>query len=185
MLKRLTCFVSGEHHYRMREDGGRVFLECQQCGQRSAGLESTSRPVLNTTPTTSTGLESGGRSDVGVKPAVRSSARSSASPRPNPPITPQKADADQFLREMLANGPMRQVDVTRAATVQGIAARTLRRARVRLGVVATKHGFGTGSFWVWRLRPSSEREGSHGRKNRPLRRRRPQDAGQLDHTPDA
>ena len=50
MLKRLTCFVSGEHHFRVRERDGRVLLECQQCGQRSTGLETGSRPVLGTEP---------------------------------------------------------------------------------------------------------------------------------------
>jgi hypothetical protein len=133
MLKRLTCFVSGEHHYRMRESGGRVFLECQQCGQRSTGLESSSRPVL----------------------AAGHEARPASAPKPSPSISLPKAGADQFLSETLADGPMRQVDVTKAATAQGISDRTLRRARGRLGVVATKHGFGSGSFWVWRLRPGA------------------------------
>ena len=137
MLKRLTCFVSGEHHYRMRERDGRVFLECQQCGRRSTGLETGSRPVLGTEPA------------AGPAPGPRTSARAT------PSMSYPRADADLFLSEMLANGPMRQVDVTKAAATQGIADRTLRRARIRLGVVATKHGFGAGSFWVWRLRPAA------------------------------
>ena len=137
MFRRLTCFVSGEHHYRMLESGGRVFRECQQCGQRSAGLESSNRPVLTA------GQET----------------RPASAPKPTPSIRLPKTDADQFLRETLADGPMRQVDVTKAATLQGIADRTLRRARGRLGVVATKHGFGSGSFWVWRLRPAATGSG--------------------------
>ena len=165
MLKRLTCFVSGEHHYRVREREGRVFLECQQCGQRSTGLETSSRPALDTPP--------------GPRP--------SPDVRPSPADQVPKADADEFLREMLANGPMRQADVTQAATVQGIAARTLRRARVRLGVVATKHGFGSGSFWVWRLRAASQIEanarpvrgnGGRGSAGRGRRQGAPNDAGQ-------
>ncbi|MDA1185050.1 MAG: hypothetical protein O2930_10460 [Acidobacteria bacterium] len=116
--------------------------------------------------------------------------RSRADSRQSAPDHPPKADADQFLREMLADGPMRQVDVTQAAAAQRIADRTLRRARVRLGVVATKHGFGSGSFWVWRLRPSTHREigaqraDGHDGKNRIARRRRTDNARQSDHTPD-
>lgn len=140
MLRRLTCFVSGEHHYRVREREGRVFLECQQCGQRSTGLETGSRPVLAT------------------KPAPGPALGTRESARPASWMPPPGADADRFLSEILANGPMRQVDVVKAATMQGIADRTLRRARVRLGVAATKHGFGAGSFWVWRLRPASRNE---------------------------
>ena len=142
MLKRLTCFVSGEHHFRVRERDGRVFLECQQCGQRSTGLETGSRPVL------------------GTEPAARPLFGPRKSPLVTPSMPPPGADADRFLSEMLANGPMRQVDVTQAAAAQGIADRTLRRARVRLGVVATKHGFGAGSFWVWRLRQTARESAS-------------------------
>jgi hypothetical protein len=64
-------------------------------------------------------------------------------------------NADEFLREILANGPMKQADVTKAARERGIADRTLRRARSRLGAVATKQGFGRGSFWLWRLSPAA------------------------------
>ncbi len=173
MLKRLTCFVSGEHHYRVRERDGRVFLECQQCGQRSTGLESSSRPVL------------------GTRPAARSKADPNLGPRTTPSVRPPGADADRFLSEILADGPMRQVDVTKAAAAQGIADRTLRRARGRLGVVATKHGFGGGSFWVWRLRPTAHSEGEGQREqgnvghNSRVRRRRPADSGETDHTPEA
>ena len=155
MLKRLTCFVSGNHHYRMRERDDRVFLECQQCGQRSTGLESSSRPVL----------------------AAGQESKPTSAPQPSPSISLPKSGADQFLRETLADGPMRQVDVTNAATAQGIANRTLRRVRGRLGVVATKHGFGSGSFWVWRLRPTAPAPASlksdHGGGSEDTRGRRP------------
>jgi hypothetical protein len=96
----------------MRESDGRVFLECQQCGQRSNGLESSSRPVL----------------------PIGQGARPAPAPQSSPSIGLPKASADQFLWETLADGPMRQVDVAKAATAQGIANRTLRRARGRLGV---------------------------------------------------
>ena len=173
MLKRLTCFVSGEHHYRVRERDGRVFLECQQCGQRSTGLETGSRPVLSTGP--AAGSTSGPRQ----------------SPRATPSMPPPGADADRFLSEILADGAMRQVDVTKAAAAQGIAERTLRRARVRLGVVATKHGFGGGSFWVWRLRPAGREaaslETNHSRsaQDNGERRARRDGSRRIDRTPEA
>ena len=173
MLKRLTCFVSGEHHYRVRERDGRVFLECQQCGQRSTGLETGSRPVLGTEPA------------AGPTFGPRKSARAA------PSMSPPGADADRFLSEMLAKGAMRQVDVTKAAAAQGIADRTLRRARVRLGVVATKHGFGAGSFWVWRLRPAAQESASldadhsGSAKDNGGRRSRRDNSRRIDRTPEA
>ncbi len=169
MLKRLACFVSGEHHYRMRERDGRVFLECQQCGQQSTGVESGSRPVVAAGP----------------------SARPTSVVHARPPTLPRKADAAQFLRERLANGPVRQVDVTVAAAAEGIADRTLRRARVRLGVVATKHWFGSGSFWVWRLRPAVpgvgrlETERGGGTQGNRGRRSQRQISQRIDRTPEA
>lgn len=63
---------------------------------------------------------------------------------------PQDEAAD-FLRDMLADGPMPQVDIVRQAKEAGISARTLRRAKERIGVETRHDGFGTGSRWVWQL----------------------------------
>lgn len=58
-------------------------------------------------------------------------------------------DAQDFLREILAAGPLPSAKVEQEATRAGISKRTLMRAREELGVVARKADFGTG--WVLRL----------------------------------
>ena len=159
MLKRLTCFVSGQHIYRMRERDGRIFLECQQCGGQSPGWESPRR-VRDAAP--------------GVR--LHSRARDTETIRAvsTPDDGHGRVNADEFLRDVLANGPMKQADVTTAARARGIADRTLRRARSRLGAVATKQGFGRGSFWLWRLAPTR-----HTDTTLPSRRNTPPDRSQL------
>jgi hypothetical protein len=47
------------------------------------------------------------------------------------------------------NGEARAADILKAAKADGIAERTLKRARVRVGVESQRTGFGQGS--VWRL----------------------------------
>ena len=117
MLKRLTCLLSGEHDYRMRERDGRVFLECQRCGGKSPGWESArdGAPSSQRQP-----------SDLatGTTPVPSSSDD-----------RPERVDAGEFLREILADGPVRQANVLQASRAKGIAFRTLRRARRRIGVV--------------------------------------------------
>ena len=159
MLKRLTCFVSGQHSYRMRERDGRIFLECQQCGGQSPGWESP-RPVQNATPT------------MRLPPTARDTQTIRAASTPDD--RHGRVDADEFLEEILADGPLKQADVTKAARAQGIADRTLRRARSRLGAVATKQGFGRGSFWLWRLAPTRRTDTAL-----PSRRNTPPDRSQF------
>ena len=137
-LKRLTCLVSGEHDYRMRERAGRVFLECQQCGGQSPGWEST-RPAREAAPSSRR---------QPTDPAAGTTPAAS-----NPDDRQERVDAGEFLREILADGPIKQADAIKRARERGIADRTLRRARRRIGAVALKQGFGRGSFWLWRLAP--------------------------------
>jgi AAA domain len=58
-------------------------------------------------------------------------------------------EAIEFLRQLLADGPMGATDAEEAAEKEGIRERTLRRARKELGVIAKKDDFAGG--WSWSL----------------------------------
>jgi len=60
-------------------------------------------------------------------------------------------EAEAFLAEILSTEPVAGKDVQRLAREAGIAERTLRRARERVGVVLTRQGFGSGSMVLWSL----------------------------------
>jgi putative DNA primase/helicase len=62
-----------------------------------------------------------------------------------------KAEASEFLQEVLANGPMSAKDVKREAVEAGISAKSLRTAREELGIKPEKTGFGGEGGWVWNL----------------------------------
>jgi hypothetical protein len=70
-----------------------------------------------------------------------------------------REDAEEFLRELLAGGPVPQKEVKAAAEGAGVAWRTVRRAKDRLGVDTvreTEGGFGSGSGrWLWSLKVSN------------------------------
>ena len=59
------------------------------------------------------------------------------------------AEAERFLSEMLAGGPVTTVELREAANAHGHAWRTLQRIKDDLGIIATKAGFKAG--WAWRL----------------------------------
>ncbi len=59
------------------------------------------------------------------------------------------AEAKAWLEAMLAAGPVKAKDVKTRATTDGIAHRTLDRAKTALGVVAGPSSYG--GPWVWRL----------------------------------
>ena len=63
----------------------------------------------------------------------------------------QRDDAADWLRELLADGPLHQKDVADAAKANGVSAATLRRAKVKAGVISQKHGNGRDAYWEWRL----------------------------------
>jgi putative DNA primase/helicase len=60
----------------------------------------------------------------------------------------ERESAKQFLRDTLAGGPMASTDVYKDARANGIAQRTLWRAKAELGVVAERPGLGP---WYWML----------------------------------
>ena len=57
--------------------------------------------------------------------------------------------AKEWLRELLAGGPVTAAEAKDKAEAEGISDRTLARARKRLGVVAEKDGYQ--GPWTWRL----------------------------------
>jgi hypothetical protein len=64
------------------------------------------------------------------------------------------SEAQEFLREVLSDGPQAASAVKREADSAGIAKRTLDRARQSLGVVSERegeHGKRGGGRWFWRL----------------------------------
>jgi hypothetical protein len=64
------------------------------------------------------------------------------------------SEAQEFLREVLSDGPQAASAVKREADSAGIAKRTLDRARQSLGVVSERegeHGKRGGGKWFWRL----------------------------------
>ena len=58
--------------------------------------------------------------------------------------------ANDFLRELLADGPVLADEGAEKAEGAGIKSRTLDRARMRLGVIAKKEDAFQGR-WTWRL----------------------------------
>jgi hypothetical protein len=61
--------------------------------------------------------------------------------------------AEELLRELLAGGPVPQTAVKEAAEGNGVAWATMRRAKDRLGVKATRQSRGTSGAgqWIWNL----------------------------------
>ncbi len=61
-------------------------------------------------------------------------------------------EAEEFLRDLLAEGPIKSADVDKAARDAGIAKATLRRARDKVGVKARAVGSpARGGYWEWSL----------------------------------
>ena len=75
-------------------------------------------------------------------------------------------EAESFLREVLADGPAPARDVQRQAKEVGISYATLRRAKDRLEVHATKLGgrFGGDPAWYWELKVLISAEDAHPEK---------------------
>ena len=66
----------------------------------------------------------------------------------------EQRDAMDFLQDLLEDGsPMKSTDVMRAANREGISSRSVWRAKRRLGIRASKQGFGKDGFWLWSLDP--------------------------------
>ena len=65
-----------------------------------------------------------------------------------------QAEAVEFLRDLLADGPVASNDVKRQSREAGISERTLWRAKSQIGVIATKQGMEGG--WTWELPKSAK-----------------------------
>jgi len=59
----------------------------------------------------------------------------------------ERSEAEDFLREQLANGPVLGADVKAAAKREGISLKALRNARTRLGVETPSSGFPRRTWW--------------------------------------
>ena len=59
------------------------------------------------------------------------------------------SDAADFLRDMLAQGPVATKDLKAAASAHGHSWRTIERAKKELEVTATKDGFQ--GAWAWQM----------------------------------
>ncbi|MGP0062543.1 MAG: AAA family ATPase [Isosphaeraceae bacterium] len=64
---------------------------------------------------------------------------------------PERREAEIWLKEILAAGPMPAREVEEAAKRCGIAGITLKRAKLSIGVVVTRSGFGKGAVYSWAL----------------------------------
>jgi putative DNA primase/helicase len=63
----------------------------------------------------------------------------------------QCEQASDWLRELLAAGPMFQADVEEAANAELYSKATLKLAKVKAGVLSKKQGFGAEGRWLWFL----------------------------------
>ena len=69
------------------------------------------------------------------------------------------AEAQDFLRDLLADGPVDAEEGSRQARKVNIADRTLKRARAALGVKARREGFGSNGRWLWEAPPVEAHRG--------------------------
>jgi hypothetical protein len=64
---------------------------------------------------------------------------------------PAIAEAAEWLKMVLRDGPKPAIELKQLAKVDGIHERTLLRAKQRLGITAHREGFGPGGKWQWQL----------------------------------
>jgi len=80
-------------------------------------------------------------------------------------------EAEEFLRDVLACGPVKAADVQREARQAGISDKALRCARERLGIKPRKRDFAGGWFWGMpsqdALLAPQDAQGAHARKRAP------------------
>jgi hypothetical protein len=69
------------------------------------------------------------------------------------------AEAEDFLRELLTDGPVDAEEGWRQARKVGIAERTLKRARAVLAIKARREGFGPNGRWLWEAPPVEPHRG--------------------------
>ena len=73
------------------------------------------------------------------------------------------AEAEEFLKELLADGSVPAIQVRESAQEVGIADRTLKRAKASLRVSARHHQTGQKGHWAWEL-PQEGQETTKGAK---------------------
>lgn len=83
--------------------------------------------------------------------AVTMTADDALSPAPADDERSERATAAEWLREVLADGPMPARDVRRQADDAGHSWATVRRAQAAIGVHVARDGFGRGGRWRWSL----------------------------------
>jgi putative DNA primase/helicase len=62
-----------------------------------------------------------------------------------------KDDAIEWLSELLASGPVPAEEVFKRAEIEGLATKTIRRAKREIGVISEREGFGKEGIYSWRL----------------------------------
>ena len=60
-----------------------------------------------------------------------------------------REEAECWLRDLLSSGPVASSVVKQSAERDGIASRTLERAKKSLGVLTSREGFGSEGRWAW------------------------------------
>jgi putative DNA primase/helicase len=83
----------------------------------------------------------GDRVDVQIDDAMRPDADGGAA----------HTEAEEWLADALAAGPVAAAEIKRRAAADSIAERTLTRAKKTLGVSSRRAGFGGDGAWVWAL----------------------------------
>lgn len=68
------------------------------------------------------------------------------------------AEAQEWLRSMLASGPAPARDLLAKCKEIGVSERTLRRAKVALDVVSQRDAFGAQGSWSWALPPAPDNQ---------------------------
>jgi len=64
---------------------------------------------------------------------------------------PERREAESWLREVLSAGPVPSKEIEVSARNNGIAIRTLKRAKESIGAESIREGFGKDSTCSWRL----------------------------------
>ena len=74
--------------------------------------------------------------------------------------TPRLDEAVEWLKDILADGPVKSEDILNMAAEAGLAIDTLRRAKDELHVSVYKVGNGENSHWFWALPIAGELSGN-------------------------
>ena len=86
-------------------------------------------------------------------------ATSAVRPKDEVNVRPQLAEAMNWLEDVLNDGPVPAKEVLKKAREDGIAKRTLDRAKQELDVETYREGFGAEGAWMWRIKDGKGRQG--------------------------